>query len=326
MKVSTIFKMKKTQFCVLKLFHFGNYLCLRTLQGKTKWNCLCWSKINFYLFPVLLSLFSRYNETFFLCCCKTKWWVPPPTWLSPSKQKELSLQGKVIVHMMAITVSSSGCSQVPLWTHRSGTMEVGWVQWGQQRMEGLETSPSSTAHYPAWVSQPAWNIPSDSPEKAWVSSCIRKQGVSALKSRWLLAPKWGNPMSSREETSVSLNCLGLHPSFRCPPRAASLARCGAVSAFLVTGTAMTLQRMRKHKTGTGKRLQEEAPWRCCICSISFFSAGILISQLKRTASCRIWLDLLCFLQISLPIITCCCAPGNVYFWALFDTRLHRLEL
>lgn len=74
---------------------------------------------------------------------------------------------------------------------------------GQEREEGHQTSPSSTAHYSTWVSQPAWNIPSASPERAWRTSCTRKLGVSALKSRWLLAPKWGRPMSSREDTSVS---------------------------------------------------------------------------------------------------------------------------
>lgn len=71
------------------------------------------------------------------------------------------------------------------------------------------------------------NSPSASPERAWRSCCTRKLGVSALKSRWLLAPKQGSPVSSRKDTSVSQNCLGLHPSFRCPPRTPSVPCCGA---------------------------------------------------------------------------------------------------
>lgn len=125
-----------------------------------------------------------------------------------------------------------------LWVHQDAarypyeiTGQAPWM-WDecrarQEREEGHQTSPSSTAHYPAWVSQPAWNNPSASPGRAWRSSCTRKPGISALKSRWLLAPRWGSPMSSRKDTSVSQNCLGSHASFRCPPRAPSPARCGA---------------------------------------------------------------------------------------------------
>lgn len=251
--------------------------------------------------------------------------MPQPTWFCPPKQKEVSLQGKGIVHdnNSEFIRMQPGIPMKSQLRHHGCGMSA--VLAGRGR-RGPQTSPSSTAHYPAWVSQPAWSNPSASPGRAWRSTCSRKLGVSALKSRWLLAPRWGSPMSFRKDTSVSQNCLRSHPSFRCPPRAPSPARCGAACAFLVTGAAVTLQRMRKHTTRTGKRLQEEAPWRCCICSISFFSAGILISRLKRAASCRIWLDLLCFLQISQPIITSCCAPGNVYFWGFFDTRLHGLEL
>lgn len=66
--VSTIFKMKKTSILYFKMmFCFGNYLRLRTSQGKIKWNYLLWSKINLYLFPVLLNFFFfQFNEIFFV--------------------------------------------------------------------------------------------------------------------------------------------------------------------------------------------------------------------------------------------------------------------
>lgn len=260
--------------------------------------------------------FFQFNETFLLLLhlCKTERWVPQPTWLSPPKQKEVSLQGKVIVHMVTITLSSSGCSQVSLWNHRSGIVEVGWVQCSPGEGGGppnlsLLLRPLPNLGVPARMEHPPLPLQKE-PEghlapESWEFLHPRADGS---------LPQSGAVPCPPKKTQVSLwiasGCI--HPS--AAPHGLPLWHAAVLPcACLVSGTAVALQRTRKHKTGTGKRLQEEAPWRCCICSISFFSAGILISQLKRTASCRIWFDLLCFLQISQPIITSCCAPGNVYF-------------
>lgn len=108
--------------------------------------------------------------------------------------------------------------------HRGSGMSAVLARRGRRATKPLPPPPPTSQF---GCPSPHGTSPSASPERAWRSSCTRKLGISASKSRWLLAPKWGSPMSSKEDTSVSLNCLGLHSSFRCPPRAPSLARCGA---------------------------------------------------------------------------------------------------
>lgn len=157
--VSTIFKMKKTSILYFKMmFCFGNYLHLRTSQGKIKWNYLLWSKINLYLFPVLLNFFFSSSMKSFLLLLldlwKTEWWVPQPTWFCPPKQKEVSLQGKGIVHdnNSEFIRMQPGIPMKSQLRHHGCGMSAMLAGRGRR---GPQTSPSSTAHYPAWVSQPA---------------------------------------------------------------------------------------------------------------------------------------------------------------------------
>lgn len=243
--------------------------------------------------------------------------------LSPKAEGEVSLQGKVIIHMVTITLSSSGCSHVSLWNHRSGTMEVGWVLFWPGEGGGLPNLSLLHCSLPSLGVPACMEHPLCLSRKSLEVILHQEAGSFCIEEQMAPCPRVGQSHVLQRRQKCFSELPGVASILPLPPTG-SLS--GAACAFLVTGTAVALQRMRKHKTGTGKRLWGEAPWRCCICSISFFSDGILISQLKRTASCRVWLDLLCFLQISQPIIISCCAPGNVYFWALFYTRLHRLEL
>lgn len=145
---------------------------------------------------------------------------------------------------------------------------------------GPQTSPSSTARYPAWVSQPALEHPLCISRKSLGVILCQESGSFCTEEQMAPCPKVGQSHVLQRRHKCVSELPRVASILPLPPTGSLWHAVVLPCAFLGTGTAVTLQRMRKYRTGTGRRLREEAPWRCCICSISFFSAGILISQLK----------------------------------------------
>lgn len=155
-----------------------------------------------------------------------------------------------------------------------------WDECGasQEGEEGHQNSPSSSAWYPARGAQPAWDPPPLHLSRR--SSCTRKPGVSAFRSRWLLAPKWGSPVSSKEDTSVSLNCLRLHPSSHCPPWAPAPACCGAAVCLFSNWDCCDTPEDKKAQGRNRKAAARRSPMEMLHLLPLFLFASILISQLK----------------------------------------------
>lgn len=100
-------------------------------------------------------------------------------------------------------------------------------------------------------------------------------------SRWLLAPKRGSSVSSKEETaSVSLNCLRFHPPSCCHPRAPTRACCGAAVCFFSNWDCRDTPEDEKAQSRNRKAAARRSPVEMLHLLHLFLFAGILVSQLK----------------------------------------------